>query len=102
MDEYDAYVRGELVGSDYEDLTDDDLLKELVMLSLRTAKGLDLKEYRRRTGFDLIKRQEQLISALHRENLVRISGGRLRLTKNGMLVSNVIIKRLAFGDETVP
>mgnify|MGYP001774960230 CR=1 FL=1 len=70
----------------------------MVMLSLRTSKGLDLKEYRKRTGFDLIKKKEQLISALHRENLVRISGGRLRLTKNGMLVSNVIIERLAFGD----
>ena len=98
MDEYDAYVRGGMVGNDYEDLTDDDLLKEMVMLSLRTSRGLDLKEFRQRTGFDLVKRQEQLISALHRENLVRINQGRLKLTKNGMLVSNVIIKRLAFGD----
>lgn len=98
MDEYDAYVRGELVGNDFEELTDDALLTELVMLSLRTSKGLDLKEYRKRTGFDLVKKQEQLISTLHRENLVRISGGRLRLTKNGMLVSNSIINRLAFDD----
>ena len=96
MDEYDAYVRGGLVGEDHELLTDDDLLKEMVMLSLRTARGLDLKDFRKRAGFDLIKRQEQLISALHRENLIRINRGRLRLTKNGMLVSNVIIKRLAF------
>jgi len=96
MDEYDAYVRGGLVGEDHELLTDDNLLKEMVMLSLRTAKGLDLKEFRKRAGFDIIKRQQQLITALHRENLIRISHGRLRLTKNGMLVSNVIIKRLAF------
>jgi len=98
MDEYDAYVRGGMVGSDYEELTDEDLLKEMVMLSLRTSQGLDLKAFRKRTGYDLIKRQEQLITALHRENLVRISRGRLRLTKNGMLVSNVIIRRLAFGE----
>ena len=98
MDEYDAYVRGGLVGTDYEDLTDKDLLTEMVMLSLRTSRGLDLKEFRKRTGFDLVKRQEQLISALHRENLIRINQGRLKLTKNGMLVSNIIIERLAFGD----
>lgn len=98
MDEYDAYVRGGLVGSDFEELTDEDLLKEMVMLSLRTGKGLDLKEFRKRSGYDLVKRQEPLITALHRENLVRINQGRLRLTKNGMLVSNLIIKRLAFGD----
>lgn len=99
MDEYDAYVRGGLVGEDFEMLTDDDLLKEMVMLSLRTSKGLDLKEFRKRTGFDLVKRQQQLITALHREELIRINQGRLRLTKNGMLVSNVIIKRLAFDSD---
>jgi len=98
MDEYDAYVRGGLVGQDHELLSDDDLLKEAVMLSLRTSKGLDLKDFKKRTGYDLISRQQQLITALHRENLIRISHGFLRLTKNGMLVSNVIIRRLAFDD----
>ena len=98
MDEYDAYVRGGFVGDDYEHLTDDDLLKENVMLALRTSKGLNLKDFKERAGYDLVKRQNQLISALHRENLIRISHGYLRLTKNGMLVSNVIIRRLAFDD----
>lgn len=98
MDEYDAYVRGGLVGQDHELLSDDDRLKEMVMLSLRTAKGLDLKEFRKRTGFDLVKRHQSLITTLHRENLIRISHGFLRLTKNGMLVSNVIIRRLIFED----
>ncbi len=96
MDEYDAYVRGGLVGNDHENLTDKDLLAEMVMLSLRTSKGLDLKEFKKRAGFSLMSKQRQLITALHRENLVRISHGFLRLTKNGMLVSNVIIQRLAF------
>ena len=96
MDEYDAYVRGGLVGQDHEELTDDDLFKESVMLSLRTSKGLNLKKFREKNGFDLVKRQEALVTALHRENLIRISHGHLRLTKNGMLVSNVIIRRLAF------
>ncbi|MEF2229850.1 MAG: radical SAM family heme chaperone HemW [Pseudodesulfovibrio sp.] len=98
MDEYDAYVRGGLVGQDHEELSDDDLFKESVMLSLRTSKGLDLKKFKENTGFDLMKRQSKLIAALHREHLVRISHGHLRLTKNGMLVSNVIIRRLAFDD----
>ena len=98
MDEYDAYVRGEFIGNDFEELSDDDFLKEMVMLSLRTSKGLDLKDFKKRAGYDLVKRQQQLITALHRENLVRISHGFLRLTKNGMLVSNVIIRRLAFDE----
>ncbi|MDD3313164.1 radical SAM family heme chaperone HemW [Pseudodesulfovibrio sp.] len=99
MDEYDAYVRGGLVGQDHEELTDQDLLREMVMLSLRTAKGLDLKLFREKAGYDLVKRQEKLIAALHQKHLIRISHGHLRLTKDGMLVSNVIIRRLAFDDD---
>lgn len=98
MDEYDAAIRGAFVGEDFEELSSQDLLREMVMLSLRTTKGLDLKEFRERAGYDLIKRKEPLITALHRENLVRINRGRLMLTKNGMLASNPIIRRLIFDD----
>ncbi|CCH49699.1 radical SAM family heme chaperone HemW [Pseudodesulfovibrio piezophilus] len=99
MDEYDAYVRGGLVGNDHETLSDEDVLKETVMLSLRTTKGLNLADFRKQAGYDLIKRHESLITALHRENLIRLSHGFLRLTKNGMLVSNIIIRRLAFDSD---
>lgn len=98
MDEYDAAVRGEFVGQEHEILTEKNLLQEMVMLSLRTTKGLDLKEFRERAGYDLVKRQNTLVSALHRQNLVRINQGRLKLTKNGMLVSNPIVQRLIFDD----
>ncbi|NDV18244.1 radical SAM family heme chaperone HemW [Pseudodesulfovibrio sp. JC047] len=98
LDEYDTYVRDNLLGKDFEELSDSALLTELVMLSLRTSQGLDLAEYRTRTGHDLVKRHESLFAALHRENLIRINQGWLKLTKNGMLVSNVIIQRLAFGE----
>ncbi|GAB7021815.1 radical SAM family heme chaperone HemW [Salidesulfovibrio brasiliensis] len=98
LDEYDAAVRGSFAGDDFEELSDNDLLSEMVMLSLRTAKGLDLKAFRERAGFDLVKRREKLVAALHRENLVRLVRGRLKLTKNGMLVSNAIIRSLVFSD----
>ncbi len=98
MDEYDAAVRGGFAGEDFEELSGLDRLRELVMLSLRTTKGLDLKEFRKLAGYDLTKRQGQLMSALHRENLIRINRGRLMLTKNGMLASNLIIRRLVFED----
>lgn len=96
MDEYDAAVRGDFAGQDFEQLTEEHLLQEMVMLSLRTTKGLDLKDFRKRAGYDLVKRRHRLVSALHRENLVRINQGRLKLTKNGMLVSNPIVRRLIF------
>ena len=99
MDAWDAAVRGGYAGQDYEELDEAARLREFVMLGLRTARGMDLKEYRRRTGKDLVSSRRRLIEALHANNLIRIARGRLRLTKEGMLVSNVIMERLAFPEE---
>lgn len=94
MDAYDAAVRGDFSGLDFEELSDQDRVVELVMLSLRTARGLELARYRRLAGADLMNRHERLIQALVQNGLARINRGRLRLTKEGMAVSNVIIARL--------
>lgn len=96
LDEYDAAVRGEFVGDDFEELTDEIRAQELIMLSLRTSKGLKLSDYQELSGKDLAKEKKSLIHALHKNGLVRMSGGYLRLTKNGMLVSNSILQSLAF------
>ncbi|WP_027720470.1 radical SAM family heme chaperone HemW [Maridesulfovibrio zosterae] len=96
MDEYDAAVRGGYAGEDYEELTDEIKVQELVMLSLRTSKGLKLSDYKELTGTDLTKEKKSIINALYKNGLCRMSGGFLRLTKNGMLVSNSILQSLAF------
>jgi putative oxygen-independent coproporphyrinogen III oxidase len=77
-------------------LSPDEKVRELVMLSLRTTKGLRLAAYRQATGRDFIKDNEGLVTALRHNELIRISGGHLRLTKNGFLVSNVILERLNY------
>lgn len=94
MDAYDAAVRGGFAGQDYEELDEAVRLREMVMLSLRTVEGLDLARYRKRSGRDLLKTEPRLIQTLHENGLIRISGGRLKLTKTGLLVSNSIIERL--------
>jgi oxygen-independent coproporphyrinogen-3 oxidase len=98
MDEYDASVRGGVTGMEFEELDEPTRLKEWIMLSLRTSKGLDLVEHRKRAGFDLVKSYEKLVQALIHNDLARINRGRLRLTKQGMLVSNVIMERIALAD----
>jgi oxygen-independent coproporphyrinogen-3 oxidase len=90
----DAYAKA--VNSD-ESLRTMELLdqetrrKEMVMLGLRTSKGLDLKAYRKLTGRGFLKEYESMVTALRQHELVRISGGRIRLTKAGMLVSDTIL-----------
>ena len=94
MDAYDAAVRGNFAGLDFEELDDEARLKELVLLSLRTVEGLDLKAYRKLAGRDLLKSEPQLMQTLRQNDLIRVKKGRLSLTKTGMLVSNSIISRI--------
>ncbi len=85
MDEYDASVRGDFAGQDFEELDRETRLREMIMLSLRTRKGMSLADYRKLSGSSLMKSKDKLIQALHANGLIRINKGRLMLTKNGML-----------------
>lgn len=96
MDAYDAAVRGGFVGEDFEVLDRATQAREMLMLALRTTKGLSLKRFARLAGADLVKTRQRLVNALHKNGLIRISQGHLRLTKNGLLVSNSIVEKLAF------
>ncbi|UZP66290.1 radical SAM family heme chaperone HemW [Desulfovibrio mangrovi] len=97
LEEYAATVDGGTIGHDADILTLVERVQELVMLRLRTTRGLRVKAYRELTGRDFIKDNKSLIHALHRNQLVRIRNGYLSLTRNGLLVSNSILERF-FGE----
>lgn len=86
-------VRRRNCAADAEELTLTDRVLELIMLRLRTTRGLRVKAYRELTGRDLLRDHKELIHALHRHHLIRIRNGYLWLTRNGMLVSNSILER---------
>lgn len=94
--QWTALVRAGKCGQGAVALTPAEKAREMVLLALRTAKGLRLAAYRKVTGRDFFKDNESLITALRQNELIRISDGHLRLTKNGFLVSNVILERLSF------
>lgn len=96
MDAYDAAVRGDFAGQDFEVLDTKTRAREMAMLALRTTKGLGLRKFAKLAGYDLVKSRQKLVDALHKNGLIRISQGHLRLTKNGLLVSNTIVEKLAF------
>ncbi|WP_084184740.1 radical SAM family heme chaperone HemW [Desulfonatronum thiodismutans] len=93
LKDYAELVRTERIGETSAALTPADKVKELVMLSLRTTKGLSLTEYRQRTGQDFLRRHRRLIQVLRQNELIRVHSGLLRLTRSGMLVSNAILER---------
>ncbi len=67
---------------------------ETVMLSLRTAKGLDLLRYRHEYGLGFLKRLETNMAPLKVAGLIRVAEGRVMLTDRGILLSNDALSRL--------
>lgn len=81
-------------GRNVEILTPSTRALELIMLRLRTARGMRLKAYQDFCGRDFLQDNKRLMQALHENGLIRIRKGYLSLTRSGMLVSNSIISNL--------
>ncbi len=65
---------------------------ELLMLRLRTSKGLNVAEYKALTGKAFLKEHNKLIQLLDQNNLMRMKNGYAYFTRTGMLVSNSILE----------
>lgn len=87
-------VTAKRISDDLETLDTETRVLELMMLRLRTTRGLRLRAYRELTGRDFMKDHKKFIHALHKNGLIRILNGYLSLTRNGMLVSNSILGNL--------
>ncbi len=91
---WDSRTRDGSLGQEVEELDPQTRVLELLMLRLRTARGLRVKAYREMTGRDFVRDHQRLVQALHENGLIRIRNGYLRLTRSGMLVSNSILSNL--------
>ncbi len=80
--------------SDAEKLTLNIQAQELLMLRLRTVRGLSLRDYKALTGRDLLQQHPALFQGLRQHDMIRARHGMLSLTRKGMLVSNSIIQAL--------
>lgn len=87
-------VKAGQFGKNPEILTPKTRVLELVMLRLRTARGLRLKAYKDMTGRDFLRDHQRFIQTMHENGLARIRNGYLSLTRSGMLVSNSVISNL--------
>lgn len=84
-------VHAGAIGSDCEELDEETRLREFIMLRLRMAKGIPLKEWRRLTGRSFTRDHKALVTALQQNGLASLRKDFFRLTRSGMLVSNTII-----------
>ncbi|WP_310820540.1 radical SAM family heme chaperone HemW [Stratiformator vulcanicus] len=77
-----------------ERLKPEQAARELIMLGLRMVDGLDLDEFRGRTGFDLIELGGATLQHQLREQLLEQRGSRIRLTNAGRFVADSVVSDL--------
>ncbi len=75
-------------------LYEEELRKEIILLSLRKTVGLNLDEYNERFHHDLLKEKGTEIFRLIRDGYICIIDGHLRLMPKGYFVSNEVINTL--------
>ena len=88
-----AYLAGERQ-CDRIRLTKEDAMEEALMLATRMTEGLNLDEYLRQFGEDVVSGHEKTLRRLCDLGLVEIEGGFLRLTQRGLEVQNAVVVEL--------
>lgn len=92
----DDYVRAIASGADPqawgERLDGDQQISETVMMGLRLAQGIDLREFRERFGEGIEDRFAQEIARLVESGLLEQVGARLRLTERGLKLGNLVFR----------
>ena len=73
-------------------LTREERWQEALITGLRLAEGLDLGAFRGRYGIDVGARFAADLQAFEAQGLASREGGRLRLSRRGMLVANEILQ----------
>lgn len=79
---------GHLPVAESEELTPDQLQMEALFLGLRTKRGVNLEDFKRRFGRDLAEEKGKILKTLGEEGLVEIRDGFLRPTRAGMAVAD--------------
>lgn len=92
LDTYiDAMREGKSAVYSKEYMSMDDRRTERIMLSLRTVKGLDLKQFKEDFNEDLLKSKKNEIEKLKELQMVEVVDDFLRITEQFFYVSNTII-----------
>lgn len=68
------------------------LRAEYAFLRLRLKEGVNLETFKKRFGVDLLEEYKSELENSFKENLVKIDGKHLRLTRKGMLFSNEVFE----------
>lgn len=85
----DAYIRGESIIIDIEELSENQRMNEFAMLGMRLSEGIDLDRFMMRFGIDFFEKFPSFKK--YAPDFVEYDGKTCRFTDKGMLVSNYIL-----------
>jgi len=88
------YMRSPLTDEVSEIIDAKTCIKEGIMLGLRLVQGIDLKQFEQDYEVDLLATQGSEIDYLCEQKLLELSDGKLKITRQGIPISNSIIGRL--------
>ncbi len=88
------YMRSPLTDEVSEIIDAQTCIKEGIMLGLRLVQGIDLKQFEQDYEVDLLATQGSEIDYLCEQKLLELSDGKLKITRQGIPISNSIIGRL--------
>ncbi|HET9530778.1 MAG TPA: radical SAM family heme chaperone HemW [Blastocatellia bacterium] len=72
------------------ELSGDELAQDALFMGLRLAEGIDVEEFQKEFGLDVIARYEEEIRRVEEAGLIEFGEGRLRLSDRGRLLSNEV------------
>lgn len=75
-------------------LSEEEVIKEKIMLSLRMEKGLNLGQFELETGKSLLKIRAKAIEKLLKLGVIEIARGNLRIKRSSFMVMNSILAEL--------
>ncbi len=67
--------------------------REKAAFNIRLAEGIDLKEFKKTTGFDLLQLNSKELQMLRQEKLISMTKRRVRLTSRGFLFADYVSRQ---------
>lgn len=88
------YMRDYTANETSETIDQATRIQEAIMLGLRLRAGIDLNEFQKVYGMDLLGSRQEKIAALSELGFVELENRTLKLSQKGVLVSNTVLADL--------
>ncbi len=89
-DNFDEYYNGKITS---EKLSKDEIIEEIIMLGLRTKKGISVKKLNS-LGYDILKEKQESINMLKENNIITIENNYIKLTQNSFGLCSAVVLQL--------